>query len=307
MSPTIINPPADLSKIRLVASDLDGTLIVGSFNGGNLSQRTIAVLHALEKKGIRIVFASGRPTRTMIHAVEQAGLSNLMVVCCNGAQIVDSQTKAIIKKFSISPDHVREISTKVKATFGDEAYIGAECGAQFKCEEGYADIRRPSMNHAHKIIDDPRTDFFQAQEDTVEKIIIVHKTWPADKLYEYLLENVFPEKSWLDVIYPTYSSKYFVEISAAGVSKATALQHLCEKLDVSKEEVIAFGDMPNDIEMIKFAEHVPPFHFNFIMLTGIGVAMGNAHEDVKALANMVTGNNIDDGVAVVLEKLVAQL
>ncbi|KAI9488021.1 HAD-like domain-containing protein [Zychaea mexicana] len=295
MSPTTTaaNPPVDLSKVRLVASDLDGTLIVGSFNGGNLTQRTIDVLHALEKKGIRIVFASGRPTRTMIPAVEQAGLSNLMVICCNGAQVVDSHTKTIVKKFSIPAHHVQEIVTKVKAALGDEAFIGVECDAQFKCEQGYADKRRPFMNHAHVIVEDPRTDFFQTEEDTVEKIIIVHKTWPADQLNAYLLEHVFSEKSWMDVIYPTFSSMHFVEISAAGVSKATAIQYLCEKLDVAKEEVIAFGDMPNDIEMIKFA--------------GIGVAMGNAHAKVQELADMVTVNNVDDGVAVVLEKMLAQL
>ncbi|KAI9266499.1 HAD-like domain-containing protein [Phascolomyces articulosus] len=294
MSPTIItNTPLQLNKIRLVASDLDGTLIVGGFNGGNLTQRTIDVLHAVEKKDIRVVFASGRPTRTMIPAVEQAGLSNLMVICCNGAQIVDSHSKTIIKKFSIAPEHVQEIATKVKEAIGNEAFIGAECGAQFKCEQGYADIRRPAMNHPHIIIDDPRTDFFQTQDDTIEKLIIVHKTWPADKLNAYLLEHVFTGKKWLDVIYPTFSSMYFVEVSAAGVSKATAIQYLCDKLDISKEQVIAFGDMPNDIEMIKFA--------------GIGVAMGNAHEEVKAIADTVTVNNIDDGVAVVLEKLVEQL
>ncbi|KAI8138975.1 HAD-like domain-containing protein [Fennellomyces sp. T-0311] len=274
MAPTATTvAPVDLTGVRLVASDLDGTLIVGSFNGGKLTQRTIDVLHALENKGIRIVFASGRPTRTMIPAVEQAGLSNLMVICCNGAQVVDSHTKTIVKKFSIPPDHVKEIATKIKAALGNEAFIGVESGAQFKCEQGYADKRRPFMKHPHVIVEDPRTGFFQTEDDTVEKIIVVHKTWPADQLNAFLLQHVFPEPSWMDVIHPTFSSMHFVEISAAGVSKATAIKYLCDKLDVTAKEVIAFGDMPNDIEMIKYA--------------GIGVAMGNAHEDVRALAGKI--------------------
>lgn len=218
-----------------------------------MTPRTIKVLHALEKKGIRIVFASGRPVRTMLKAVEQAQLNNLMVICCNGAQVLDSHSKKIIKKFSIPPEHVSEIIGKVKDAFGDEAFIGIESDVNFKCEAGYAEKRRASMYHPHIIVEDPRTGFMLTEEDTVEKIIVVHKTWPADKLHAYLKEHVFNDPKWEDIIHPTYSSQHFVEISAANVSKATALKYLCEQLDISQKQVIAFGDMPNDIEMIKFA------------------------------------------------------
>lgn len=208
------------------------------------------VLHALEAKGIRIVFASGRPPRTMIRAVEQAQLKNLMVICCNGAQVLDSHTMSIVKRFSIPPEHVKAICTKVKDALGDTAFIGVESGATFKCEAGYAKKRQHAMYHEYITVDDPRTDFCN---DAVEKIIVVHESWPADQLYKFLMENIFNEPQWLDIICPTFSSLHFVEISAANVSKATALKYLCEKLEIGQDQLMAFGDMPNDLEMIKFA------------------------------------------------------
>lgn len=184
----------------------------------------------------------------MARAIEQVKLDNLMVICCNGAQVLDSHTKTIVKAFSIPADHVREIAAIIKAKLGDEAFLGAECGSEFKCELGYAVKRGPdAMNHPHTIIQDP------AEFGTVEKIIVVHKSWPADQLTDYLMSEVFTDEKWRHSITPTFSSLHFVEISAANVNKATGLQHLCEKLDIPREQVIAFGDMPNDLEMIRYA------------------------------------------------------
>jgi HAD superfamily hydrolase (TIGR01484 family) len=108
------------------------------------------------------------------------------------------------------------------------------------------------------------------ENDTIEKLMLLHREWPADQLYDYLKKNVLTDPKWKDLIHYTFSSPYFVEVSAVGVCKATAIKEITEKLQISREEMIAFGDMPNDCEMLEYA--------------GIGVALDNAHEDVKAIA-----------------------
>lgn len=92
-----------------------------------------------------------------------------------------------------------------------------------------------------------------------------------------------------DTVVLTTSSPLFLEISAAGVHKGAALQWLSGELGTEPDEVIAFGDMPNDIPMLTWA--------------GRGVAMGNAHAPVKAIADEVTAANLEDGVALVLERI----
>jgi hydroxymethylpyrimidine pyrophosphatase-like HAD family hydrolase len=80
-----------------------------------------------------------------------------------------------------------------------------------------------------------------------------------------------------------------MEISASGVSKAVALSRLADELGVPADEVVAFGDMPNDVPMLGWAGHA--------------VAVANAHPDVLAAADEITASNDDDGVAQVIERL----
>jgi hypothetical protein len=87
----------------------------------------------------------------------------------------------------------------------------------------------------------------------------------------------------------TYSGDMLLEISGAGISKASTLEALCQEHGFGPEHVIAFGDMPNDVPMLAWAGH--------------GVAVGNAHPQVLEVADEVTGSNDDDGVALVLERL----
>lgn len=83
------------------------------------------------------------------------------------------------------------------------------------------------------------------------------------------------------------STPFYLEITAKGVNKSSALDHICEGLNIAKDNVIAFGDQLNDMEMVRDA--------------GIGVAMGNAHTDLKQVADIVTEDNNNDGIAKVLE------
>ena len=90
----------------------------------------------------------------------------------------------------------------------------------------------------------------------------------------------------------THSGAPFVEVSAAGMHKAVGLARLCQDLGIEASEVVAFGDMPNDIPMLSWA--------------GLGVAVANADPDVLAIADEVTASHMDDGVAVVVERILAE-
>lgn len=231
----------------------------------------------------------------MIHAVDQAeGLEHLLCICCNGAQILDSHTRTIIKKFSIPPDHVRAIIKQVKTALGPHVLLAAESDVHYKSESGFDEQCGKVMQGKPVLVDnDPIEGFLKKpgseEEDTVENLLLTHRTWPASQLYEFLQTQVFADPKWKSMIHLTFSSSHFVEICAAGVSKASALAYLCNKLDVDPINLIAFGDMPNDIEMLKFAGRGKSWRIRntrklITRISGIAVAMGNAHESVKAIA-----------------------
>ncbi|MDQ6601158.1 MAG: HAD hydrolase family protein, partial [Chloroflexota bacterium] len=120
--------------------------------------------------------------------------------------------------------------------------------------------------------------------EAVTKLIVRHPELPLDDLLR-ISRVVAGEMAAV-----THSGAPFVEISAAGITKASALAGLCDRLGIAPSQVIAFGDMPNDLPMLAWA--------------GRSVAVANAHPDVLAVVDEVTTANEEDGVAVVLERLI---
>ena len=120
-------------------------------------------------------------------------------------------------------------------------------------------------------------------QEPVSKLVVQHPNVVQDELQALVVEVCGEEAT------VTISGERLVEVSAAGVTKGFALRRVCEELGVSSEEVVAFGDMPNDAEMLAWA--------------GRGVAVANAHPEALAAADQVTDSNDLDGVAVALERL----
>ncbi|CAO3630515.1 unnamed protein product [Cunninghamella blakesleeana] len=278
----------DFSQIKAVASDLNGTLVSHGFK---VLPRAIKVLRKLEDLGLQIFLASGRPPRSMSLILDMLKLSHPLVLCCNGAVVLDHEKKKIIESFPIAQEYILSILKKMKESLGNDIYIGVESGLVFKCEQGYALRRGPeNMNHDYIAVNDG--DVESLLTDPVEKIVVLHQIWSSDKLDHYLKTVTFNDdsKKWENIIHVTYSNPYFVEISAVGITKGSTLKKIIdEKLDLKPENIVAFGDMPNDIQMIELA--------------GIGVAMGNARDEVKKIADYITLTNEEDGVASVLEQL----
>jgi Cof subfamily protein (haloacid dehalogenase superfamily) len=256
---------------RVVATDLDGTLVRSD---GTVSDRTRAVLARAQESGALVVFVTGRPPRWMGEIAEQTGHRGL-AVCANGALVYDLAAERVVEEHPLEP---------VAALAVVQALRDALPGVAFAVEHGVRFGHEPAYHPRWPV---GREALVAAVDELVHtpvaKLLARHDEFDADTLLARARE-VAGELAEL-----THSSREgLVEISAAGVSKASTLELLVGEHGYAAASVVAFGDMPNDLPMLAWA--------------GRAVAVANAHPDVIAAADEVTGSNDDDGVARVLER-----
>jgi Cof subfamily protein (haloacid dehalogenase superfamily) len=264
-----------MHPIDLIASDLDGTLLR---HDGSLSPRTVAAVKAAVRAGFQMVLASGRPPRTVQPIADQLGLGNI-AVCSNGAILYDLAARQVIENRHVPRDVLKAIILRLRerepnVCFATEHghHVGTE--PQFPRPETWVSGIAPKIG-----------DIDVLCADDVIKLAVHHPDHAVETLAELVRAVAGNELS------VTFSGMHFVEVAAAGVSKALGLAAVCERLGVDPQRVVAFGDMPNDLAMLSFV--------------GRGVAVGNAHPDVIAEGHETTGTNEEDGVAQVIEALVA--
>jgi Cof subfamily protein (haloacid dehalogenase superfamily) len=261
--------------IELIASDLDGTLLN---DHGKLSPRTVAAVRAAVDAGFQMVLASGRPPRTMQPIADQLGLKNIGV-SSNGAILFDFASKQVIENRHVPKETLKNIILRLKER---------EPSVCFATEHGHHVGTEPHFPRPDTWVSGiaPKIgDIDTLCADDVIKLAVHHPDHAVEALAELVRAVAGDELS------VTFSGMHFVEVAAAGVSKALGLAAVCKRLGVDPERVVAFGDMPNDIAMLSFV--------------GRGIAMGNAHPDVMADGYETTATNDEDGVARVIEALVA--
>ena len=262
-----------LGILRLVASDLDGTLLRSD---GGVSERTRAAFAAARKAGLEVVLASARPPHWLSEIAAEVVTGDI-AICCNGAVVHDLRAKRTLHHFALPALVAERVVRALRA---------AAPGVAFACEREETAIREPAYDPLWPTPDlRPRTDALVFVQEPVSKLVVQHPSVVQDELQALVVEVCGEEAT------VTISGERLVEISAAGVTKGFALRRVCEELGVSSEEVVAFGDMPNDAEMLAWA--------------GRGVAVANAHPEALAAADQVTASNDLDGVAVALERLLA--
>ncbi|WP_310961624.1 Cof-type HAD-IIB family hydrolase [Nocardioides terrisoli] len=261
--------------IGLVATDLDGTLVRSD---GSVGERTRRALARAEDAGIVVVFVTGRPLRWAREVFEHVGSHGLAIVS-NGALVWDVAADAPYLERAIDPAVGLEVCALIRS---------AVPGSTFAVETAAAGIAlEPEFLERHPVPDG-------ARRGPLEEILDA----PALKLLARH-ERLAPQEFWDraaaavgDRAVITWSSATtLLEISAAGVTKATTLALLAEQHGLGPGQVAAFGDMPNDIPLLEWA--------------GTSYAMANAHPTVIAVADRVVASNDDEGVAQVLEDLLA--
>lgn len=265
-----------LMAVRLVATDLDGTLLGP---GGVLSARTIAAVRAVHEAGIVVVAATGRSHHTALPRVAPAEVVRYLV-CSNGASLYDCVAGAVVDRHVIAPTSLPLLVEVVRRELGD-ACFGWEQAEGFGWESAFVSIRPVIDKMRAKIV--PRFD--APWPDEVTKVFIGHGELSRDRLLAALTPHM------VDGLVATCSGASFVEVTGAGVDKAFGVARLCARLGITADEVVAVGDHLNDLAMLRWA--------------GRGVAMDGAHPAVLAETTERAPSCAEDGVACLLEALVA--
>ncbi|MBA5224289.1 MULTISPECIES: Cof-type HAD-IIB family hydrolase [Streptomyces] len=276
--------PSSLVPPRLIATDLDGTLLR---DDKSVSPRTVAALAAAEKAGVEVFFVTGRPARWM-DVVSDHVHGHGLAICGNGAAVVDLHggpgAHRFVKVRELARQNALEAVTLVRA---------AAPGTVYAVEQTYGFHQEPDYPKLHMERPDtlaPAEELLAegavTAREPVLKILAHHPDMDPDAFLT-LARLAVGDRATVTRSSPSA----LLEISGPGVSKASTLALCCAERGISHEEVVAFGDMPNDVEMLTWA--------------GRSYAMGNAHPDVLAAASGRTVGNNEDGVAVVIERLLA--
>jgi Cof subfamily protein (haloacid dehalogenase superfamily) len=260
----------------LVATDVDGTLLNPM---DEVTPRAAAVIGRLVAEGVGFVLVTGRPPRWIRPVVTQLPVARL-AVCANGGVLYDAAEDRIVWARTIDPATLAELAEVITATLP-----GCRLAVEGVGETAVADhfSAEPDYIHAWADGDNHTVSRSELLARPAVKMLIRDPQLPSEAMVA-ALAPVIGDAADLTFSHPCG----LVEISPRGVTKATGLSEVADRHGLTAADVVAFGDMPNDLAMLRWAGH--------------GVAMGNAHPDLHAVADEITAGNADDGLALVLER-----
>ncbi len=259
-----------MSLPRLVATDLDGTLLRSD---GTWSPRTERVLGELERRGVPVVIVTARPIRWMADLLPLVGHSTATVVS-NGAVVYDAHAAQVLELTGIGRREGLALLEAISAAVPGATYA-------LECESGI--VRDPRFVEPHPFPEgSPVGELAELWTEPAVKVMVRHPHLDDDEFRERTLAAVGGRGN------ATWSVPDLVEIGPPGVDKATTLARVAAGLGIAPQETLAFGDMPNDLPMLRWA--------------GTSYAVANAHPSVLAAADHVAPPHDDDGVALVLAR-----
>ena len=269
--------------LRLIATDLDGTLIP---HGSTISARTMAALDAAAANGIHVVYVTGRPPRWLqpvIDVTDHTGYA----IGANGSVVMDLAAGTTEVVAAIPAASVLRIAEELRAAVPDVVF-GIETVDDIRVESGFhaARGRPPAEGLVPKrpaALPQASTVAELLDDEPIIKMIAISPDSTPDQLLAVGRETVG------DLVSTTHSSTgtALIELGPPGITKASTLEQLARHLDVRADEVISFGDMPNDLAMLQWS--------------GVSYAMTGGHPAALAAADHVAPPAADDGVAQVLE------
>lgn len=291
--------------VRLLASDIDGTLVPRL---GPVSDRTVAALRAAQDAGVHVVLATGRPPRWMTEIAARTGIRGHAVLA-NGAVVVELQRvgdpdHGVVRTRTVPVATVLDIAADLRAELPDISFA-IESVDSFGVEPGWPQAVEVELPRA------PLTDLLARSGPVVKLLAKLPGGDPfarpgsdgdpdgpgahasASTVGDDLLATTCRVVG--DRGEPTHSGAVvpLVEIGPPGVTKAASLAELAAELGVDAVDAVAFGDMPNDVAMLRWA--------------GAGYAMADGHPDAVAAADRIAPPCAEDGVAQVVEGLLLEL
>ncbi|MFE9938055.1 HAD family hydrolase [Streptomyces hirsutus] len=258
---------------QLVATDLDGTLLRDDHS---VSRRTRDALAAATAAGASHIVVTGRAvpwTRPILDDLGYQGLA----VCGQGAQVYDAGAHRLLTSVTLDRQLAAVALAKIEAETGPLHLAASRDGLDGEVLVG------PGYEVTGRLPSTPLTDASDLWAAPLNKLYIQHPTLTDDELAEAAARTA---GGFVTVV---MAGEGIVELLPLGLSKATGLSLAARRLGAKAAGTIAFGDMPNDIPMFAWAAH--------------SVAMANAHQELRAVADEVTSSNEEDGIAVVLERL----
>jgi Cof subfamily protein (haloacid dehalogenase superfamily) len=271
--------------IKAILLDIDGTL---TNSQKEITPDTKLALMKAQEKGIRLVIASGRPSRGIFKYGDQLDmrLNHGLFVCYNGARVVDCSTGDVYVDVTIPPElskevlaHMKKFDVRTIITHGSHMVVEDVYNCMIHDgDREFNVIEYESRMNGYCLME--TEDLEQYTDFPVNKILTA-----GDSAYlqEHYQEMAAPFQGRLSMM---FTANFYYEFTAMGIDKGTALRTAMAKIGIRPEECIAFGDAENDISMLKYA--------------GIGVAMGNGQPAVKKMADIIADDNDHDGIAKVL-------
>lgn len=255
----------DSLKYKLVALDVDGTLLNGD---GILTQKTIDTVQKVYKMGVHVVISTGRSLNQTRPILDELGIEGILI-SHNGATTIRTDNKEILHEFSYDIEEVADI---VKYCRKHDIHFSICTAFEFYIER--IDAYQTELYKKHHLVPTMHDDVLGLTEKVMK--FTVDDQQKIDGWREIDLKNL-----------RKISDGFFQDIIHPQAHKASALEKVLNKLNIDQSEIIAIGDFYNDIEMLEYA--------------GLGIAMGNAPDDLKAIADVVTKSNNEDGVCYALE------
>lgn len=276
-----------MNDIKVIIMDVDGTL---TNNKKVIPTKTKEILVKVQKAGAILVLASGRPTSGLMDLAKELEMEKHhgLLVSFNGSKVVDCETNQVLfnetmsiehgqsvlehmKKFEVIPMIDKDNYMYVNDVFNNEINYNGEPINIVKYESRGGKFKLSEVEDLAAFADYP-----------LNKILTAGS---PDYLQEHYKEMMEPFKDTLNCV---FTAPFYFEFTAKGIDKAKALDTVLIPRGYKKEEMIAFGDGHNDATMVEYA--------------GTGVAMANAVDDLKAVADEVTRSNEEDGIAYTLAK-----
>ena len=264
-------------EYRLIAMDLDGTLYDSK---KRIDPRTVDALLRAQAAGMRLALASARPLPGLYHARDALRMKEFggALIACNGGRIADAATGTMLHEESMTLDAARDVLRALKSL---PCTPILDDGVRFYVTDKRAYmVEYECWNNRMECTEVP--DLAAFIHFAPAKLLLSMQ--PAElPALQARIAAMLPEE--LAVV---QTADFYLEIVPRSVNKGKALADTCRALGIDPARSVAFGDAPNDIPMLRAA--------------GLGVAMGNAGESVKAAADRITLTNDEAGIAAVVEE-----
>lgn len=269
-------------RYKLICTDMDGTLLGKGFE---ISQENIKALKESMKKGIKVALVTGRPYNAMKYFTSVLG-DDVYIISTNGTyfNLPGYEYKKVLNKDALEKIYLLGEKYKLNRHFkGCKIIISNN---EIGKEHPYRLVNSKNKEEDRiEIIENASCEtLLKRAENEILKCIL----FSEDSKTLEQAKNEFKKQEDLEVV---SSGKINFEVMSKDTSKGIAVKKFCEILGIDNKEVICIGDNENDISMIEFA--------------GLGIAMGNATDEVKSKADFVTDTNVNDGVAKALRKVLA--